>query len=105
MPLGKGQSYRANSFDLGFINITPVDVILQITDIDIATNELKLSLVSAGLYESEKAVVAIVRWFKEIYPSRTKENCMLKNARAFQKLVDLNCASRASVATQDRAIK
>ncbi len=90
MLLGKGQSYRANSFDLGFINISPVYVVLNITGIDRATNELELSLVSAGVYESEKA---IAKWFKEIYPSRGKENSMLKNARAFERFVDLKCAS------------
>jgi hypothetical protein len=105
MPLSKGQSYRANSFDLGFINISPVDVVLQIKGIDTLTNELELSLVSAGVCESGKASVAIAKWFKEIYPSRAKENCILKNARAFQKLVDLNCASPASAAIQAQAIR
>ena len=97
MQLGKGQSYLTNSFDLGFINITPVDVVLQITDIDSDTNELELSLVSAGGCGLQ-AGVAIARWFKEIYPTRSKENCMLKNARAFERFVDLNCATTESFA-------
>ncbi len=90
MSLGKGQSYRANSFDLGFINITPVDVVLMIANIDYGTNELELSFVPAGVRESE--TVAIARWFKESYPSRSKENCMLKNARAFERFIDLKYA-------------
>ncbi len=105
MPLGKGQSYLVNSFDLGFININPVNVVVQITDVDSTTNGLELSLVSADAKGSEKAFVAIAKWFKEIYPSRAKENCILKNARAFQELVDLNCASYLLAAIQDQASK
>jgi hypothetical protein len=93
MPIGKGQSYRANSFDLGFINMTPVEIVLQITDIDTATNELELAFVSAGVCNLVNTGAAIDRWFKEIYPSRSKENCMLKNACAFKKFVDLKFAS------------
>ena len=89
MPIGKGQSYRANSFDLGFINVTPVDVVLQIAAIDAATNELELAFVSAGVCEREDTGAAIGGWFKEVYPFRTKENCLLKNARAFERFVDL----------------
>jgi hypothetical protein len=92
MAIGKGQLYRASSFDLGFINMIPVDVVLQIMDIDPATNELELAFVSAGVCSLVDAGAAIRRWFKEAYPSRSKENCMLKNAAAFQKFVDLKFA-------------
>ncbi len=78
---------------------------LQIKGIDTATNELELSLVPAGVCESGKAIVAIAKWFKESYPFRAKENCILKNVRAFQRLVDLHCASPASASIQDQAIK
>jgi hypothetical protein len=92
MPIANGQSYSVNSFDLGFINMTPVEIVLQITGFNRATNELELALVPdvcnlAATYE------AIGRWFKETYPSRSKDNCMLKNACAFEKLVDLKFAS------------
>jgi hypothetical protein len=88
----KGQLYRASSFDLGFINMTPVDIVLQITNIDIAKNELELAFVSAGVGNFVDTGAAIGRWFKEAYPSRSKENCMLKNAAAFEKFVDLKYA-------------
>ncbi len=86
MPLDKGQSYEANSFELGFINVIPVNVVLRIVEVDDATNELVLTLVSAGTHESNTGL-AIARWFKEDYPFRLKEDCMLKNARAFERFV------------------
>ena len=92
MPIEKGQLYRANSFNLGFINMTPVDIVLQITNIDIAKNELELAFVSAGIGNFVDTGAAIGRWFKEAYPSRSKENCLLKNASAFEKFVDLKLA-------------
>jgi hypothetical protein len=102
MPIGEGQLYRANSFDLGFINMTPVDITFKITNIDSATNELELAFVSAGVCNSVDAGAAIGRWFKEAYPSRSKENCMLKNAAAFQKFVDLKFAiPEPSIPTYD----
>jgi hypothetical protein len=92
MLISKGQLYRANSFDLGFINMTPVDIVFKITNIDSATNELELAFVSAGIGNFLDTGAAIARWFKEVYSSRSKENCMLKNAAAFQKFVDLKYA-------------
>jgi hypothetical protein len=93
MPIGKGQLYRANSFDLGFINVTPVDLVLQIINIDIARNELELAFVSVEECPLKDTGAAIDKWFKETYPSRSKENCLLKNARAFERFVDLKLAS------------
>jgi hypothetical protein len=89
----KGQSYRANSFDLGFINVTPIDIVLQITNVDTSTNELELAFVSVGVSGMMDTGSAIGRWFKETYPSRSKENCVLKNAWAFERLVNLKFAS------------
>ena len=93
MPIEKGQSYRANSFDLGFINMTPVDLMLQIMKIDTSTNELELTFVSADGHRSTDTGAAIEGWFQRIYPSRSKENCLLKNAAAFERLVDLKFVS------------
>lgn len=81
-----------NSFDLGFINMAPVDIVLQIKHIDSLTNELELAFVSVSACNSMDPCAAIGRWFTEIYPSRSKENCMLKNARAFQTFVELKFA-------------
>ena len=92
MSIGKGQLYRINSFDLGFINVTPVDIVLKITNIDSSTDELELAFVSAGVCNFVDTGAAIGRWFKEVYPSRSKENCLLKNACAFEKFVDLKLA-------------
>jgi hypothetical protein len=96
MPIEKGQSYRANSFDLGFINMAPVEIVLQITNIDSNTNELELAFVSVGDSHLADTGGAIYRWFREIYPARSKENCLLKNACAFERLVDLKFASPLS---------
>ena len=93
MPMEKGQSFRANSFDLGFINMTPVDIVLQIKHIDNSTDELELAFVSADACNLQDTGAAIDKWFKESYPSRSKENCLLKNARAFEQLLDLKLAS------------
>jgi hypothetical protein len=93
MPIDKGQSFRANSFDLGFINMAPVDIVLQIKEFNTVTNELELAFVSAGFCHLQDTGAAIGRWFKEIYPSRSKEDCMLKNASAFERFVDLKFAS------------
>jgi hypothetical protein len=93
MPIEKGQSYRANSFDLGFINMIPVDLVLQIAHIDTSTNELELAFVSANGRHMADTGAAIDRWFKQIYPSRSTENCVLKNAAAFEQLVDLRFVS------------
>jgi hypothetical protein len=92
MPMGKGQSYRVNSFDLGFINMSPVDIVLQVMKIDRATNELELAFVSAAFCNLGDTGAAIDRWFKEVYPSRSKENCMLKNAFAFERFIDMKFA-------------
>ena len=92
MSIGKGQLYRINSFDLGFINVTPVDIVLKITNIDSSTDELELAFVSAGVCNFVDTGAAIGRWFKEIYPSRSKENCLLKNACVFERFVDLKFA-------------
>ena len=71
----------------------PVDIVLQITNIDSATNELELAFVSAGVCHLGDTGAAIDKWFKEVYPSRSKEKCLLKNAAAFERLVDLKFAS------------
>jgi hypothetical protein len=92
MAIGKGQLYKVNSFDLGFINVTPVDIVLKIANIDRSTDELELVFVSAGVSSRMDTAAAIVKWFKEIYPSRSKENCLLKNARVFERFVDLKFA-------------
>ena len=92
MPIDKGQLYRANSFDLGFINMTPVDIVLRITKVDNATNELELAFASVGACNLADTGAAIDRWFKESYPSRSKEDCLLKNASAFERFVDLKFA-------------
>jgi hypothetical protein len=73
--------------------MSPVDVILRITNIDTSLNEVELAFVSAGVCNFQDTGAAIDRWFKEIYPSRSKENCLLKNAAAFERLVALEFAS------------
>jgi hypothetical protein len=92
MPMGKGQLYRVNSFDLGFINMSPVDIVLQVTKIDRAANELELAFVSAASGNLVDTGTAIDRWFNEVYPSRSKDNCMLKNAFAFERFIDMKFA-------------
>ena len=92
MSMAKGQSYRISSFDLGFINMSPVDVVLRVTKVDKATNELELAFVSAAFCNLGNTGAAIDGWFKEVYPSRSKENCLLKNAFAFERFIDMKFA-------------
>jgi|SRR5579859_4671709 len=91
-PLATGQRYRINSFDLGFINILPVDMLVEIRDIHAESNELELSPFPLPGETASETLVQVARWFQEKYPSRTKENCLFKNAGSFQRLVDLGIA-------------
>ncbi|GGB25412.1 hypothetical protein [Puia dinghuensis] len=92
----KGQRYRINSFDLGFIDITPTDILVEVTDIHYDGNEVQLTPVALPrqdlLDPSGQAAGEIAEWFREIYPSRTKSNCLFRNAAAFEQFIDLRIA-------------
>ena len=88
----KGQRYRINSFDLGFTDITPTDILVEVVNINYAGNELQLTPVDLPDPDqddpSEQPASEIIEWFHEIYPSRTKANCLFKNATAFERFID-----------------
>jgi len=92
MPMLKGQLYMTNSFHLGFINLLPVDLLLEVRQVDYGANEVELVprplQGEAGCHSLRR----IARWFETEYPARTSVNCLLKNARAFQLLISQQTA-------------
>src|ERR1700755_1973563 len=85
--LGLGQCYEVNSFDLGFINIIPTLLLVEIKQIDWETNSLELSVLPVSVTEINDSVIRIARWFSEVYPGLDKDKSLFKNAAAFQRFV------------------
>ena len=92
LPLAPGQRFRVNSFDLGFINIEPVDMIVELKTVCYDTNELELSPLPLPGIPVEDGFDKVNRWFQEGYPQRTSDNCLLRNVQAFEQLVALQIA-------------
>ncbi|HEY4108488.1 hypothetical protein [Puia sp.] len=90
--LAVGQCYRVNSFDLGFINVHPIELLVEIKHLDPEANELEFSVLPLSTQDPSPALIAIAKWFGDVYPTRTKDDCLLKNARAFDHLVDQGIA-------------
>jgi hypothetical protein len=85
--LAIGQYYRVNSFDLGFINIMPTDLLVEVKRIDRQANELDLAVLPVSANDISESLIDIAKWFTEVYPQRTRDNCIFKNAIAFERLV------------------
>ena len=83
-----GQYYGVSSVDLGFVNVTPTTLLVEIKYIDRKKNELELAVHPASEWEITKTFVAFARWFDEVYPRCTPANCLLKNLAAFERLID-----------------
>ena len=77
---------------LGFINVTPIELLLEVKWVDPQQNELELWVLPVASNETSPSLVAIARWFGEVYPSRTREDCYLKNAAAFDRLISMGTA-------------
>ena len=84
--LQTGQRFLVNSFDLGFINIQPVDFLLEVSSVGI--EELVLAPLPLPGQQSHLSLIRIGRWFREEYPKMSKDRCMLKNVSAFQRMID-----------------
>lgn len=89
MPLAIGQFYQVNSFDLGFINIAPTDLLIEIKHVDLPKNELLIFILPLPGQEMGQSMVALAKWFTNTYPTLTPDDCLLRNPSAFSKLV--NC--------------
>src|ERR1700759_2516175 len=87
--LSPRQRYRANSFDLGFINVEPIDLIIEVTSACSVSNELLLAPLPVTGDAIHPTLILIARWFQEVYPSLPSERCMMKNVQAFGRLVEL----------------
>lgn len=95
MSLVKGQLYLINSFDLGFINILPADILMKVKNADPSTNELELVPIPLPGHQECDTFLRVARWFEEDYPARSKVDCILKNAGAFERLIRLKIAVAA----------
>jgi hypothetical protein len=92
MPVQQGQLYLVNTFDLGFINILPADILIEVKVADACANLLELAPLPLPDGEVCDSFRRIVRWFEEDYPGRSKENCILKNVSAFETLISRKIA-------------
>jgi len=88
-----GQCYLVNSFDLGFINITPTDLLVEVKIITRADNEIWLSVLPLPGQDISEDLFAIAKWFTESYPTLTAKNCPLKNLAAFESLINRGLAT------------
>ncbi|HEY4110867.1 hypothetical protein [Puia sp.] len=91
--LASGQRYRVNSFDLGFINVHPVDLLVEVKTVCYDTHELELAPLPAAGGAVNETHVQVAQWFRESYPTRSKDDCLLKNALAFERLVETGAAT------------
>jgi hypothetical protein len=92
LPLAAGQRFRVNSFHLGFINIEPVDVVVEIRMVSNASNEMEVALLPFPGESTAVGYAQIDRWYRDGYAACTQDNCLLKNARAFEQLIYLQVA-------------
>ena len=83
-----GKTYLVNSFELGFINVQPTEMRVEIRKIDLDTNDFELALLSPTQSDKDESRRSIARWFTDIYPGLTKDTCILKNASQFLQLVN-----------------
>lgn len=104
MSIIKGQLYLINSFDLGFINILPVDILMKVISADPATNELELAPIPLPGCHECATFLRVARWFEQDYPARSKEYCILKNVSAFEKLIRLKIAVPAGKENQNQFV-
>ena len=92
MLIKKGQQFRVCSFDLGFTNVEPVELLVTVVDIDYGEDGIVLEprLLSWG--SPNNAFFSIMRWFRDEYPTIKKGTLFVNNLTAFAKLVELNIA-------------
>jgi hypothetical protein len=92
MAIMKGQQYQISSFDLGFINVESIEMLVTLVDINFSDNSivLKPGLIP-GVYPSN-TFFAILRWFQDEYPAISPGKLVINNFTAFEKLVELKIA-------------
>jgi hypothetical protein len=92
MVIKKGQQFCLCSFDLGFTNIGPVELLVKVVDIDYEEDGIVLEPQLAPGAFSNNAFISILRWFRDEYPTIKKGTLFINNLTAFRKLVELNVA-------------
>jgi hypothetical protein len=90
--LAQGQCYRVNSFDLGFINVEPIELIVEVRTLCNETHELLLSPLPAIGEGVHGTLILVAKWFQEVYPTLSPAVCPLRNARVFGRLVEQGIA-------------
>jgi len=93
MGISKGQRYEINSFHLGFINIEPTDLLIEVVDADYDRNRLVLTPVLLPGSSPGKTFLSIQRWFQDEYPKYEIGRFVINNLAAFEKLIALKIAS------------
>jgi hypothetical protein len=91
MPLQKGQLYRISSFDAGFININPVDLVLVVEEVDYDKHLLRLSPTNLAEIGHLRSCKSICNWFREVYPD-LKKRLVLNVPEAFDMLINQKIA-------------
>jgi hypothetical protein len=92
MPITKGQQYQINSFDLGFINVESIHMLVTVVCINDTGNGIVLE---PGLFPGihpNNGFFSILRWFQNEYPAIQPGELVINNRSAFEKLVELNIA-------------
>jgi hypothetical protein len=92
MPITKGQQYQINSFDLGFINVEPIVMLVTVIDINDTDNSIVLEPGLVPGVHPNNGFFSILRWFKNEYPVIQPGTLFINNRSAFEKLVELNSA-------------
>jgi hypothetical protein len=87
MHIKQGQSYRVNSFDLGFINTLPVDLLVEIKEVDYYEDHLEIDLPLQSDQVRQKGYRAIETWFRQSYPTMRNNDCILKSPSRFERLI------------------
>lgn len=87
MKIAKDQTFLINSFNLGFINVLPTDILIKVEHADYGTDHLVLSAVPIPGAPPEKTYMLIERWFQTTYPTLDKEKCLLKSPLKFQTFI------------------
>lgn len=87
MIIEKGQTWQVNTFYLGFVNIYPTDIIVEVVEVDYTHNVLTLSPKPMPGFTRTAPYASIEKWFQTIYPSLEKTSTILKQPEKFELLV------------------
>lgn len=92
MQLQKGQHFIVNSFDLGFTNVWPTDLLIAVEEVNYKDNSLRLYPLPVPGVQPDNVFLLIADWFRDEYPKCPKGKSFVTHPVAFQKLVELKLA-------------